>query len=873
MTEGLPIAYNELVNAVAAPTDGFDADYCSDLLKSAQPLLEKVMNIAQKSQNKIFQPRGGPDFTEVAIKISYQGTTKLTQALPKNLDELYSLIQTTFGDLFVNMPDFNDFTFHFIDSDGEKCAIENEEDLFAAYMHAKQYERCILKLYMEYKHGLTDKQKCMKWAECFRNDGDIARKRQYKERSKLREYSFMKGNCIVRDGHVYEKYKKTHDGKLIYRCEDFMKLGCKGRWIAKITAYGGEFGNIDCDHSFPPEMHTCKMNEDDLNCANPNGPDKKQFVQISKQEVKKLIVALAIKTPSITRNEVITEIKSSVAHADLPPKVEIEYILHKVRRAIAPGVAGYGLINVENLKTLRNTQFGREMYLEIIENLPRLFLFMYSDWQESIIEELNSQGDLHLCIDLVSRCCPRTFKQLMNFFVFDKIKKIYIPIGHALIQTKKKQGYLVALKWMKDKLSLNPKYITADFIQDLRDAITEVFCQKDTELDAKPLFMQFCKSLWRDVMEKGLNKPEYILSAKCMVMGLQALCFANKDEIISRFISLQEAYAEKSQLFDEFLTEFAAKCSDGCYQPHYWSYKGHEEDLEDLIASNNSIESFNHLIKTQLSTDRPNVAGFADVMSRVETLKSLNMNETCTLRSLRTLVVLLKPQLPLRVKLCGNSHCLKKPELLMEKRYLKKLEGKIETSKSGEVIDQGAILEDEILSEHSEELKASFAKIKKHEDSVKDILAQENLCMNLTELVNLKKEEGLTNKLSKRMKKEQQSVFRVDKDNYDCSGLPVKKEMTLEQQSFSNSQDSVLSQNFGNLRTKIKAEGYDSSSCSEGASQVVKDLDITRSRVDIAERILLYADNESSKENLSQSDTSSQFSLKKEDDFMNAIIN
>ena len=519
---------------------------------------------AAQSRQEFFQPMSAPEFSDLAIKISYQGSTKVAKNLPMYIEDLFITVQNTFKEFFINIPDFNDFEMYFIDSDGEKWMIETNEDLQAAYMHAKYFDKWLLKAFVEYKHGYSDKQKCMRWAEWFRNDGDVERKRQFKERSKLREYSFMKGNCIVRDGYVYEKYKRVDEGKVIYRCEDYLKIGCKGRWIAKVTAYGGEFGEIDSEHTFPPEMHSCNLNEE-LQHANPQNNGKKNNVQMSKQEVKKLIAALVLKNPSMTKNEVIAEIKSWVSHADLPPKVEIEYILHKIRRAISPGVAGYGLINIEGLKTLRHTQFGREMSLSVIDNLPRLFLYIYSDWQESVANEISKHGEMHLLIDRMNRWCPRMFKQLVNISIFDKKKKVYIPVGHLLMQTRKKEGYLIALKWFKDKLKLNPKYVTWDFDSSLIQAIHETFDTKTFEVDVKPSFFHFSKSIWCEAMQKGLNKPELINNTKKLILEIQSLWFTQEDQILSKFVALQETYSKKSKFYEEFISTFADNWIDGSY--------------------------------------------------------------------------------------------------------------------------------------------------------------------------------------------------------------------------------------------------------------------------------------------------------------------
>jgi hypothetical protein len=741
MSDTLSLAYNELLESISAPVDNnFDADYWSDILKKSQPLLKRIFQLSSYSNNSVIQPMNTPSLSSVAIKIAFQGTIKMTKSLPQTIPDLFTLIQSTFH---LPTPSFSDFELFFTDSDGEKCMIETDPDLYAAYTHARNFSDSCLKTHLEYKHALTDRQKWQKWAECFRNDGDIARKRKFKERQKLREYSFMKGNCIVRDGYVYEKFKRVDHGRVIYRWEDYLKFGCKGRWIAKVTAYGGEYGELDWEHTYAPEMHSCNMNEE-IMAANPHNLGKKQNVQLSKQDVKKFIAALIMKSPAITRNEVIAEIKSCVAHADLPPKVEIEYMLQKLRNALTPGIAGYGLINIENLKTLRGTQFGRELSMSVIENLPRLFLYLYSEWQEAVVKEVQEKGDLHLYVDIISRWCPKMFKVLMNISVFDGTKKAYIPIGHACIQTKKKEGYLVALKWFKDKFDLNPRYVTCDFDSALIEAIHETFDNKNKDLDVKPWFFQFWKSIWFDAIKKGLNNPEYINSTKSLLLGLQSLCFVPEGEMIDKFVLFQEGYSRKSKLFEEFLIEFTEKWTEGIYQPKYWSFCGLEDEIENLITANNSMEGFYHIIRTQLPTARPNVAAFVEVMSRVETLKKSEYEseyypeETQVSASSASQLSVIWETQPLKNLALNEETAPIKGEKIWPStiimRYLRKIRGQINVNEHGEVTDKLTILQEEFLAEHSDEILTSFIRPKKQEDTVKDILAQENLWMNLNAL-------------------------------------------------------------------------------------------------------------------------------------------
>ena len=67
-------------------------------------------------------------------------------------------------------------------------------------------------------------------------------------------------------------------------------------------------------------------------------------------------------------------------------------------------------------------------------------------------------------------------------------------------------------------------------------------------------------------------------------------------------------------------------------------------------------------------------------------------------------------------------------------RYLNKIKGKIQLSKNGEVTDPVVMLQDEFLRENCDELYANFSRGKRQEDKTKDIIAQENLGMDLPQL-------------------------------------------------------------------------------------------------------------------------------------------
>ena len=92
-----------------------------------------------------------------------------------------------------------------------------------------------------------------------------------------------------------------------------------------------------------------------------------------------------------------------------------------------------------------------------------------------------------------------------------------------------------------------------------------------------------------------------------------------------------------------------------------------------------------------------------------------------------------------------------------------------------------------------------------------------------------------------------------------------KEKSTQPHSSFKSSQDSVVSNNICDISRKIKCVSQSSLS-SQPASQYLNDLSITRKRIDIAERIMLYSDNykDALSQNNSDNATNTQESLSKE---------
>ena len=267
-----------------------------------------------------------------------------------------------------------------------------------------------------------------------------------------------------------------------------------------------------------------------------------------------------------------------------------------------------------------------------------------------------------------------------------------------------------------------------------------------------------------------------------------------------------------------------------------------------------------------MKTDSPNFAAFTEMMARVETLRKNDYEtflpsevygENSQLTNEPSSQLPDKPSASYKgVRLWPSSQLMK---FLFDNR------GTLESNPDHQYVEADAMAE-EFLKENSEEILAALNKVKRREeDSVRDILAQENLHMNLEDLINLKKEEKRELKKEKDSKYEGMGIKKLKRETKAEFKKGDHSYMSLANDSSQGSNISAVNM----LGRKIKNEPAferESNISSVGPSQFMHDLDITRNRVDIAERIMMYADDENDKNpfdaNTTQGMSESQISLK-----------
>ena len=259
----------------------------------------------------------------------------------------------------------------------------------------------------------------------------------------------------------------------------------------------------------------------------------------------------------------------------------------------------------------------------MVDGKPKHFLYMYSDFQMQVANEVNDDPFLHLFIDGTFKWWPRLWSQLLNVWVLHRKKNQYIPIAHILMQTETYEGYFKVINWIKDTFGLTPKFITTDFEISLMRATKEIFA--DSQL--VPWFFHFAKCLWNNAGKWSLKKSRILVLTKQLIFSLKGLAFRPPNKVYRRFEFIKNKFLEKGNWFKQFLEYFESTWMDGTFQIKDWNYYDKLNEFEDLALTNNGLESFHQMIRSQLRRSQPNLFYLVDLLGRVETMKKAAYDE------------------------------------------------------------------------------------------------------------------------------------------------------------------------------------------------------------------------------------------------------
>ncbi|CAI2384620.1 unnamed protein product [Moneuplotes crassus] len=617
-------------NIFQSPKEKDNAQIVEDLISSTRKL-ESFKACQGQTQTHIYKSLSSRSEQDaISIILCYRAQRKTIPFIPSNYEDLRSYILQNIRSRKGIPVHQSDFNIYFFDYETERCYIESDNDLEGAYRLASQATPKNLKICIDIERDINkeDKQHSVQQEESdLESDSDghgLVR-----ELFELIDFELDR-SVIIREGNVYTKYDafrtRAHDQtNSVYTCVDFSNYRCTGKWETKPLMFNGEYGRSFIPHSLPPEKHTNSSKDDIIKKYNESlltGLDQHD-ISLERREIKTLIRQIIDEDPSLTVNQVIAKLKIVFTHTKLLPRQSIVSMVTQSRNKRCAQFSLDDGVDISRLKTLRGSAFGRGSGVALVDGKPKHFLYFYSDFQLKIAKEVKDDPNLHLFIDGTFKCCPCVWSQLLNICVFHRGKNLYFPIAHVLMQSETYEGYKTVLNWFNSEIGLQPRFITTDFELSLITASKEVY----PNADIVPCFFHFTKALWMNAAKHGLKKRNVLSQTKQLMFSLKALAFRPPEKVYRRFELIRDNYSQKSNSFKSFLEYFEHTWMDRTFKIKDWNYYEKLSNFEELALTNNGLESFHQMIRSQLRRTKPALSGFVDVLGRVELMKKTDYEE------------------------------------------------------------------------------------------------------------------------------------------------------------------------------------------------------------------------------------------------------
>ena len=214
--------------------------------------------------------------------------------------------------------------------------------------------------------------------------------------------------------------------------------------------------------------------------------------------------------------------------------------------------------DIKNLKTVRNTTFGR-MSIDVKDEDKELKLhFLVSDFEISVLRS-NQEDGQNVYIECGLSVNEGLWQTSLNIFVYDLITKMYMPIGHWLIERKDKKTLQAALNWYKRELStyFNPKLIFWDFDHDLYESIKTVF----SGIQVFVQFSRMIKTFYEIAQTQKLIENNVVSDRlRALILGLKSLAFIPSGTVKENFNKIKEEnnknFEDIKERYDGFMSNF-----------------------------------------------------------------------------------------------------------------------------------------------------------------------------------------------------------------------------------------------------------------------------------------------------------------------------
>ena len=451
------------------------------------------------------------DSCDIMVKLTYQGKHKYIDTNPNSLKELKNQVNKLFD---TSKCKKDKWSFFYFDSHFDRIDISHTRDLKLAYKVSLHIESKVLKIYA--------------W------DSD-QKLPEYKDLHSMNQADYaIQQNKIIKkmNQHIYgATAEKTSWTTVSDKTEgptinsDVINAA-KSSIASKSTSAAQEETQkpISINDTFKSLQN---LSSEDLNKLN---------------EIKHSIVEQLKKNVDVQKEEVVKELRKSTKFLALVETQDlfIQHIYNETRKKlleiqtkqqIDSATLAKPLIqdkspaafDIKNLKTIRNTTFGR-MSIDTTDGDQTLKLhFLVSDFEIQILRANQNDGQ-SVYIECGLSISEGVWQTSLNIFIYDSTTKMYMPIGHWLMERKWKVAYQTALNWYKKELStfFKPNIVFWDFDFELHESIKSVFSGVQVFVE----FNRMTKSFYELAKTHKLFENNAVTDrVRALILWLKSLAF------------------------------------------------------------------------------------------------------------------------------------------------------------------------------------------------------------------------------------------------------------------------------------------------------------------------------------------------------------
>ena len=509
---------------------------------------EEFKNMTEKS-----------DYWDIMVKIAFHDRNKYLDYNPRNLNELKEQVKKLFD---ISKDSTCKWSYFYFDSHYDRVDISHTRDLKLAYKLNLHIHSKVLKIYVwddgDELPEFTDLHGMQKSIPLIQNNFQNDVKRQANDTSWTISTPDENNQQVADWENISKPSLPTNP--------PIQKVNLPiPQEIPKPVTINDQFKTLQ------------SLSAEDLNTLN---------------EIKHGIVEQLKKNINTSKDDIVKELKKIkkflslidthdffIQHIYTETRKKLFEIQSKQQSFITPPVTNtkqeevQAAFDIKNFKTIRNTSFGR-MLVEVNDGENNFKLnFLVSDFEIQILRTNQDDGQ-NVYIEFGLTAESGDYKSSLNLYIYDWVSKIYMPIGHWLLNWKCKAAYITALNWYKKELGtfFRPKMLFCDFDYELYEAIKTAF----SNIQVSVLFNRLTKGLYDLANQFKLFEDNVVTDrVKALILCLKWASLSPPGKVKENFDKIRvennSNFSDIKEKYDWFMDHFESNFTSSFKQTDWWN--------------------------------------------------------------------------------------------------------------------------------------------------------------------------------------------------------------------------------------------------------------------------------------------------------------